>query len=96
VLATYGWGGYVLNEIAGTGGRVFVDGRMPKYRPDLLEDYGRIVGADPSWERLVEGYGVEAMLLRPEAVITKGIAQAAGWCERYRDDIQVLLLSDCS
>jgi hypothetical protein len=95
VLASFGWGGYVLHELHERGGRVFVDGRMPKYRPDLMEDYDMIVNADRGWVRLVADYDVEAMLLRPSAVITKGIAQDAGWCEVYRDEVQVLLLRHC-
>ncbi|MGH2417204.1 MAG: hypothetical protein ACRDFY_02625, partial [Candidatus Limnocylindria bacterium] len=95
VLASYGWGGYAISELYPTGGRVFVDGRMHKYAPDVLEDYLAIAGASPGWEQLADRYGVEAMLLRPDAVVTKGIAQEAGWCEVYRDDLQVLLLPAC-
>ncbi|MGH2385328.1 MAG: hypothetical protein ACRDGB_09810 [Candidatus Limnocylindria bacterium] len=96
VLASYGWGGYAISELSPTGGRVFVDGRMHKYAPDVLEDYLAIADASPGWERLAERYGVEAMLLRTDAVVTKGIAQEAGWCEVYRDDLQVLLLPACA
>ncbi|MGQ0609271.1 MAG: hypothetical protein ACT4OQ_12550 [Chloroflexota bacterium] len=95
VLASYGWGGYAISELHPTGGRVFVDGRMHKYAPDVLADYVAIASAERGWQQLVEHYGVEAMLLRTDAVITKGIAQGAGWCEAYRDDLQVLLLRTC-
>jgi hypothetical protein len=95
VLTRYGWGGYVINELYPLGGRVFVDGRMHKYAPDVLADYETIVGADPGWELLVARYHVEAILLRADTVLVKGIAQRAGWCEAYRDRIQVLLLRDC-
>ena len=95
VLASFGWGGYVLHELHPLGGRVFVDGRMPKYLPGLLEDYGVIINAEPGWKRLADSYGVEAMLLRPRETITKGLAQGAGWCEMYRDELQVLLMRDC-
>lgn len=95
VLAAYGWGGYVISELYPDGGRVFVDGRMHKYAPDVIDDYDAIVTADPSWGRKIEQYGVEAILLKPEAVLVKGIAQAHGWCEAYRDETQVLLLRDC-
>lgn len=96
VLASYGWGGYAISELYRTGGRVFVDGRMHKYAPDVLEDYLAIADASPGWEQLAEQYGVEAMLLRTDAVVTRGIAQDAGWCEVYRDDLQVLLLPACA
>ena len=95
VLARYGWGGYVISELYPLGGRVFVDGRMHKYAPDVLADYETIVDADPGWERLVDRYHVDAILLRVDTTLVKGIAQRAGWCEAYRDRLQVLLLRDC-
>jgi hypothetical protein len=95
VLARYGWGGYVIDELYPVGGRVFVDGRMHKYASDVLADYETIVDADPGWERLVDRYRVDAILLRVDTTLVKGIAQRAGWCEAYRDRLQVLLLRDC-
>lgn len=95
VLAAYGWGGYVISEMYPDGGRVFVDGRMHKYAPDVIEHYDAIVTADPSWQAKLEQYGVDAILLKPDAVLVKGIAQAGGWCEAYRDTVQVLLRRSC-
>ena len=96
LLASYGWGGYAISELYPTGGRVFVDGRMHKYAPEVMEDYLAIADASPGWQQLADRYGVEAMLLRADALVTRGIAQEAGWCEVYRDDLQVLLLPACA
>jgi len=95
VLTRYGWGGYVLNELYPVGGLVFADGRMHKYGGAVLDDYSAIVAADPGWERLVAAYGVDAVLLRVDTPLVRGPAQQAGWCEAYRDDLQVLLLRTC-
>jgi hypothetical protein len=95
VLTRYGWGGYVLDELYPLGGLVFADGRMHKYGGAVLEDYSAIVAADPAWERLVATYGVDALLLRVDTPLVRGPAQEAGWCEAYRDDLQVLLLRTC-
>ncbi len=95
VLAEYGWGGYVIHELYRTGGRVFVDGRNDMYDQQILEDYDAIKAADPGWEDLADAHGVEALLLDPEATVTRGPAEAAGWCEQYRDEMQVLLLRAC-
>lgn len=92
VLAEYGWGGYVISRISQTGGLVFVDGRNDMYDQQILEDYSTVRGADPGWPAIVQRYGVEAILVAPSAAITKGPALDEGWCERYRDDQQVLLL----
>ena len=95
VLADYGWGGYVINRLHSTGGSVFVDGRNDMYDQQILEDYDAIRLADPNWQELVASYGVNAILLKPEAALTRGPAVYAGWCEAYRNETQVLLLPTC-
>ncbi len=95
LLAEYGWGGYAISRIYPLGGRVFVDGRNDMYSQQVLEDYSAIRAADPGWELLATTYGVEAILLPPETTLTRGPAAAAGWCEAYRDDTQVLYLDSC-
>jgi hypothetical protein len=91
VLAEYGWGGYVIYRLYDQGGRVFVDGRNDLYPQAVLDDYSAARNADPGWEEIMQRYGVEAILFRPDATLVKGPAQAAGWCETYRDAEQVLL-----
>jgi hypothetical protein len=96
VVAEYGWGGYVIYRLYDAGGRVFIDGRNDMYEESILDDYTTVSVGDPGWEDIVDRHGADAMLFPPYRAITKGIAQAAGWCEAYRDDEQVLLLRDCS
>jgi hypothetical protein len=95
VLADYGWGGYVIHELYQSGGRVFVDGRNDMYDQQVLEDYDSIKNADPNWQALADRYGVDALLLKPEATVTRGPAETAGWCEVYRDENEVLYLRTC-
>jgi hypothetical protein len=95
VLAEYGWGGYVIYRLHDTGGRVFVDGRNDMYDQRILEDYNAIREADANWEQLADSYGVEAILLKPDAALTRGPAGFAGWCEAYRNETQVLYLRSC-
>lgn len=95
VLTRYGWGGYLLEQLAPLGGRVFADGRMHKYAPRVIADYSTIVAVEDGWEALLQQYGVEALLLSPEMALARGPAQEAGWCEAYRDSLQVLLLRTC-
>ena len=95
VLAEYGWGGYVIWRMHDSGGRVFVDGRNDMYSQQVLEDYSAIRAANPGWETLVTRYGVTAILLPPDTTLTRGPALAAGWCQAYRDEVQVLYLRNC-
>jgi hypothetical protein len=95
VLAEYGWGGYVIWRMHGSGAHVFVDGRNDMYSQQVLDDYSAIRAADPGWQELAARYGVEAILLPPETTVTRGLAADAGWCEVYRDKLQVLYLPHC-
>jgi hypothetical protein len=95
VVPEYGWGGYVIYRLYEGGGRVFIDGRNDMYAEQILDDYTTISLADDGWEDLLDQYGADALLFPPTKPITKGIAEAAGWCEAYRDDDSVLLLRDC-
>jgi hypothetical protein len=96
VVAEYGWGGYLIDSLYKDGARVFVDGRNDMYPEAILRDYSAIRAADPGWQGIVDRYAADAMLFPPDAPIVKGIAQAAGWCEAYRDARQVLLLRSCA
>ena len=95
VLAEYGWGGYVIWRLHDGGAHVFVDGRNDMYSQQVLDDYTAIRAADPGWEKLVDSYGVEAILLPPETTLTRGPAADAGWCEVLRDEFEVLYLRHC-
>jgi hypothetical protein len=95
VLADYGWGGYVINRLYPLGGHVFVDGRNDMYDQQILEDYDAIRNADPNWDELALAYGVDAILLKPDAAVTRGPATYAGWCEAFRNETQVLYLPSC-
>jgi hypothetical protein len=92
VLAEYHWGGYVINRLYDKGGRVFVDGRNDMYSDRILDDYVSIRNAQAGWQDLVDQYGVQAILLPPDAAVTQGAATANGWCEAYRDEVAILLL----
>jgi hypothetical protein len=95
VVAEYGWGGYVIGRMYPTGGRVMVDGRNDMYNQAILEEYSLIRQAEPGWIDVVERYDPDALLFPPEMAITKGPAEAAGWCEAYRDENEVLFLRSC-
>ena len=95
VFAEYGWGGYVIWRMHDSGAHVFVDGRNDMYSQQVLDDYSAIRAADPGWAELAETYGVEAILLPPETTLTRGPAVDAGWCEVFRDRLQVVYLPHC-
>jgi hypothetical protein len=90
VFAEYGWAGYVISRMHDSGGRVFVDGRNDMYPQSILEDYSSIRAADAGWPALLDRYGANAILLPPDAPLVRA-APTSGWCEKLRDDHEVLL-----
>jgi hypothetical protein len=93
LVAEYGWAGYAIDELYDEGGRVFVDGRNDMYPESILDAYTVIRNADSGWDSILAEYRADALLFPPDAPIVRGIAQADGWCEAYRDSRQVLLLA---
>lgn len=94
VLAEYGWGGYLIGRLWDGGARVFVDGRNDMYPDAVLRDYSTLRSAGDGWTQIADAYGVNAILM-PPGVPLVAAATASGWCETYRDDLQVLLLPAC-
>jgi hypothetical protein len=65
------------------------------YDQSILETYGRIREAESDWTDIADRYHIDALLFPPDKTITKGPADAAGWCEAYRDENEVLYLRSC-
>ena len=91
LLVDYDWGGYAIHRLSNDGGQVFIDGRSDMYPREVFEDYLAIRRGTDGWEELAARYGVEAMLLPPNASIADR-ALSAGWCEEYRTDRAVLMI----
>lgn len=92
VIVEYGWGGYVIRELADDGVRVFVDGRNDMYPEELLNAYSAVRAGDAGWDAIVEAYQVDALLFPPDAPIARGVARSAGWCDAMRTESQVVLV----
>ena len=92
VFAEYGWGGYVISRMYDSGGRVFVDGRNDMYPDSILNDYSAIRGASSDWKAKLDEYGATAILLPPGTGLVGAAEHNPFWCERYKDDVQALLV----
>lgn len=73
--------------------RVFIDGRNDMSSEQILDDDSAIRNADSNCQELVIRYGVEAILLPPNAAVVRGPAKEAGCREAYRDGDHGLLLT---
>ena len=95
VFAEYQWGGYVIRRLYERGARVFVDGRNDMYDEAILEDFVSIRNAEDEWERLLAGYGADAILLPPGAPLVRELRLGPEWCQAYRDDVAALFVRAC-
>lgn len=92
VLAEYGWAGYVIDRLAGSGARVFVDGRNDMYPDQVLRDYSALRAASGDWAAALERYRVGAILMPPGAPLVRAAEEGGAWCPAVEDERQVLLL----
>jgi hypothetical protein len=59
------WGGYTLQHL-GDQARVFIDGRFEaSYPPQVMDDYFAFVDGAPGWERVLDVYPTDVVMLDP-------------------------------
>ena len=58
------WGGYVINKM-GERSRVFIDGRFEAvYPPAVIDDYFRFTSGVSGWERMIEAYPTDVVVVQ--------------------------------
>lgn len=72
----YDWGGFLIFHAPAT--KVFIDGRLSPYVPDVVNDYTTIIEAHPGWREAITRRGVGQLLIRPERAAAVR-ARELGW-----------------
>lgn len=71
----------------GPGVRVSIDGRYEvAYRPELLDEHLLFYGARPGWEKILERYPTDAVLVPVELPAMRALRRLDGWRLAYLDD----------
>ena len=78
MLARYEWGGWLIWRAPAT--PVFVDGRLTPYSGGVVDDYRRIIAAQPGWEDIVAARAVRTLLVMPSDPVAVR-ARELGWHE---------------
>lgn len=96
IFNSYEWGGFLIWQLPQM--QVFVDGRMPAWKDsDGKSPYAiflEIIQAQPGWEKKLEQYGTDYLLIGPGTFLDlvlrgdKGMTYA--WQEEYRDQVAVI------
>jgi hypothetical protein len=83
------WGGYLI-YCEYPRGRVFIDGRSDFYGAEFSRRYIQTMGAQAGWEPYLAGYGVETVLLRPDAALAGALRQSRAWHLIYDDGVALI------
>jgi hypothetical protein len=86
------WGDYLAYRLYPTG-RVFVDGRTDFYGGKFVGNYLKILGVEYDWQKKLDRYGVDTLLLSTKSAIAETAKLSPRWKVAYDDGVAVVLES---
>jgi hypothetical protein len=85
----YAFGGYLIAD----GRKVFIDGRADVYeRGGVLSDYNALSKLKPGSLSVLDRYGIQSCLVKPDEALTAALLASPNWKRVYGDGTSVLLL----
>jgi hypothetical protein len=81
------WGGYLIYRWY-PGRRVFIDGRIDMYGPDIVGDYVKIANIQPGWSEALEKYGVRTVLIPKDSPLSLMLLGDHRWARVFQGDIE--------
>jgi len=86
------WGGYLIyREYPRV--RVFMDGRSDFYGADFARQYIQAMGVQVGWEKYLARYGVNTIMLPPDAPLAGALKQSHAWHLIYDDGVALIFRS---
>jgi hypothetical protein len=86
------WGDYLIWSLYPSH-RVFVDGRSDFYGDEFDNKYIDVINVRNGWEKTLGRFGVDTVLLPPDAPLTGALKVSAGWRLVYDDGISLVFRS---
>ncbi len=83
------WGGYIRYK---TGQRVFIDDRLDFYGQDFYLRYVQTLTIKPGWQKLLDEYRVEWILLPKNAILVNILEQTLSWQLKAEDQAAYLFV----
>jgi hypothetical protein len=80
------WGDYLIYS----GRKVFVDGRSDFYGDDFENKYIDVLNVKYGWEKTLGKFGVNTILMPPNAPLTGALKESSRWSVVYDDGIAVV------
>jgi hypothetical protein len=86
------WGGYAIHHM-GPRFRVFIDGRYEAaYPPDVMHDYFTFVDGAPGWERVLDAYPTDGVLIDRTSPVVPRLDARPDLVRLYADGTAVVYL----
>jgi len=86
------WGDYLIWRLYPTG-RVFVDGRSDFYGDDFENQYIDVLNVKHDWQQILDGFGVNTILLPPSAPLAGVLKENRRWRAVYDDGVALIFRS---
>jgi hypothetical protein len=83
------WGDYLIYRLYPRT-RVFVDGRSDFYGDDFEEKCLAVLGVKYDWEKTLDGFGVNTILLPPSAPLAGALKESSRWRVVYDDGVALV------
>jgi hypothetical protein len=83
------WGDYLIWRLYPTG-RVFVDGRSDFYGDDFENQYIEVMNVSHDWQKILDGFGVNTILLPPSAALCGVLKEDSRWRTVYDDGVALI------
>ena len=86
------WGDYLIYSLSKTH-KVFVDGRSDFYGDDFEEKYVDVLNVKYGWQKTLARFGVDTILMPPNAPLTGVLKESSNWRVVYDDGISLVFRS---
>ncbi|MGB7720214.1 MAG: hypothetical protein WBL65_09960 [Bryobacteraceae bacterium] len=83
------WGDYLIYRLYPRT-KVFVDGRSDFYGDDFEEQCLAVLGVKYDWEKTLDGFGVDTILLPPSAPLAGALKESSRWRVVYDDGVALV------
>ncbi len=76
--------------------KVFIDSRVDMYGADQFKDYLTMVYFKPGWEKIIEKYKINWMILNSDSIFSRYLMERKDWRLIYSDRVANILVRDIS
>jgi hypothetical protein len=74
--------------------KVFIDGRVDTYGIDQFKDYLTMVYFKPGWEKIIEKYKINWMILNSDSILSRYLMERKDWRLIYSDRVANIFIKN--